>query len=167
MNVKGFIGNVGRTSILLLCLGLSGFAQSHHNDFGSEKDFSNVTPGQELGCLALNIYHEARGESATGQSAVAAVTMNRVRSTDYPDSVCEVVWQHKQFSWTAVAKRHHSVTDIKAWKHALVVAQLFLDGAQVAEIGNATHYHAKHVRPDWMEENKMVAIVGNHYFYIL
>ncbi|HIE75488.1 MAG TPA: cell wall hydrolase, partial [Gammaproteobacteria bacterium] len=54
----------------------------------------------EVGCLALNIYHEARGESHDGQVAVAAVTLNRMQSASYPDTVCGVVWQPHQFSWT-------------------------------------------------------------------
>src|SRR5687768_8008921 len=47
----------------------------------------------ELECLAKTIYFEARGESEQGQRAVAAVVLNRVRSPDFPDSVCEVVHQ--------------------------------------------------------------------------
>ena len=39
--------------------------------------------GQELGCLAMNIYHEARGETEKGKLAVAAVTMNRVNKKYY------------------------------------------------------------------------------------
>ena len=50
-------------------------------------------------CLATNIYFEARSEDRVGQYAVAEVTLNRVASPDYPDDVCEVVWQDKQFSW--------------------------------------------------------------------
>ena len=83
--------------LFAICLGI-GTAQAHHDHFAEQArdfDFNNVTQGQELGCLALNIYHEGRGESAKGQSAIAAVTMNRVASKHYPDSICEVVWQRK------------------------------------------------------------------------
>ena len=41
---------------------------------------SDDASGQELGCLAMNIYHEARGEPEMGKLAVAAVTMNRVNN---------------------------------------------------------------------------------------
>ena len=33
---------------------------------------------EEVACLAINIYHEARGESSEGKIAVAFVTLNRV-----------------------------------------------------------------------------------------
>lgn len=42
-------------------------------------------------CLALNVYHEARSENYDGQMAVAQVTLNRVASEKYPDSICDVV----------------------------------------------------------------------------
>ena len=130
-------------------------------------DFSVVSNGQELGCLAMNIYHEGRGESAKGRAAIASVTMNRVRSSRYPNTVCEVVWQRKQFSWTAVAPRHHVIKDPKAWSQALVVAQLFLSGAQISLVGDATHYHTIHVQPEWRDSSKLVALVGDHIFYAL
>ncbi len=66
---------------------------------------ADVDYGQEIGCLALTIYHEARGESELGKLAVGHVVMNRTRSALFPASVCAVVWQggqqlHRcQFSW--------------------------------------------------------------------
>ena len=47
-----------------------------------------------LACLALNIYHEARGESIEGQIAVSQVVMERVKSPKYPNTICEVVTLH-------------------------------------------------------------------------
>ena len=55
---------------------------------------------KERDCLAANIYYEARGESVKAQKAVAHVTLNRVKSKQYPKTVCAVVLQNKQFSWT-------------------------------------------------------------------
>ena len=55
---------------------------------------------EKIDCMTANIYHEARGESIKGQYAVAHVTMNRVHHEQFPDTVCEVVFQPKQFSWS-------------------------------------------------------------------
>ena len=41
----------------------------------------------EIECLALNIYHEARSERTAGMWAVADVTINRVKSIQYPNTV--------------------------------------------------------------------------------
>ena len=54
----------------------------------------------EVVCLAENIYHEARGEGIEGMLAVGHVTMNRVESSRFPDTVCGVVRQTKYIkSW--------------------------------------------------------------------
>ena len=58
---------------------------------------------KEAKCLADNVYFEAKGQPAIGQSAVAHVTLNRVGRDDYPDTICGVVWQK------ACAKRNADV----------------------------------------------------------
>lgn len=161
--LKGFLGSI----VFIVGVSLQSNSYAFFIDHARDFDFSQLTPGHQLGCLALNIYHEGRGESLKGQAGIAAVTMNRVRSRYYPNSVCEVVWQRKQFSWTHVAARHHSVTDLGGWKQALVIAKLFMDGAQVTQVGHATHYHADTVKPYWIAKNKLIGKVGNHYFYVL
>ena len=48
---------------------------------------------EEASCLALNIYHEARGQSIAGQIAVGQVTLNRLRDRRFPNTICEVITQ--------------------------------------------------------------------------
>ena len=48
---------------------------------------------EALACVALAMYFEARGEPVAGQLAVANVVMNRVESSRYPNTPCEVVTQ--------------------------------------------------------------------------
>jgi spore germination cell wall hydrolase CwlJ-like protein len=55
---------------------------------------------ESIKCLTDTIYHEARGESLAGQKAVAMTVINRVKHPEFPDSICSVVYQPKQFSWT-------------------------------------------------------------------
>ncbi len=58
-------------------------------------------------CLADNLYHEARGESLAGIKAVASVVLNRVASKRWPNSICKVVYQRKQFSWANKPDARH------------------------------------------------------------
>ena len=51
-------------------------------------------------CLAALIFFEARGESLEGQIAVGEVAINRVESPRWPNDICAVVMQKKQFSYT-------------------------------------------------------------------
>jgi hypothetical protein len=78
-----------------------------------EQQASSDLSESDLFCMVQNVYHEARGEDALGQAAVAHVTLNRVRSPAYPDTVCGVVWQQGQFSWTEDGKSDR-MTDLGA-----------------------------------------------------
>gem|GEM_PF-2173639 len=54
----------------------------------------------ELKCLTDNLYHEARGEPKQGRYGVIFATLERVLSKKFPHSICGVVHQPWQFSWT-------------------------------------------------------------------
>lgn len=117
-----------------------------------------------LMCLALNVYFEARNQPVAGQLAVAQVTMNRVHSPKYPDDVCEVVYDHKQFSWYWDGKSDMP-RDPKAWELAQIVASAALDGSGHAELDGVLHYHAVYSAPYWKDYMTKVVQIGDHVFY--
>ena len=111
-------------------------------------------------CLALNIYHEARGEPIEGMQAVALVTLNRSLVTN--KSICEVVHSPNQFSWTIYKPK---ATDPKAYKLAEKVAIDVLTG-KVSDITHgSTFYHNKQVSPYWKRKFVFRKKIGSHYFY--
>ncbi|EWY40044.1 hydrolase [Skermanella stibiiresistens SB22] len=121
-------------------------------------------------CLARNIYFEARGESSQGQYAVAAVTMNRVRERRWPDGICGVVYQSKQFSWTITrpASRPTQIQDRVAWARAAEVAVLSLVGLAPDHSRGATHYVApKRLRrmPVWTAAMDVSHRIDGHVFF--
>ena len=116
-------------------------------------------------CLAMNVYWEARSQSIAGQVAVAQVTMQRVASPDYPDDVCSVVHQHKQFSWYWDGKSDIP-KESKAWDKAQMVAEGVISGSGHSDLSGVTHYHALYVKPYWAEHMTMVAQIEDHIFYI-
>lgn len=113
-------------------------------------------------CLALNVYHEARGEPLAGQYAVAEVTLNRKASLGYPKTVCEVVYQKSAFSWTAQAVGRPAGGE---WRRALKVADDVYYQRRAAMLPGVLHYHATYVQPAWSRERKRVARIGRHIFY--
>ena len=125
---------------------------------------------ESLRCLALNIYHEARSESEAGQMAVAAVTLNRMRSESFPDSVCGVVKQggerrHRcQFSWWCDGKKD-TPTNREAWDTALRISRLSLQGKATDPTKGALYYHANYVQPRWSRKFERTAQIGAHLFY--
>lgn len=129
---------------------------------------------QELTCLALNIYHEARGEPLPGMFAVGQVVMNRVESDRFPDTVCGVVWQKKwsskrkryvaQFSWT-LDSNPTTPYEMEAWKLSWRVAEVVYSVPINMVTDSASHYHADYVKPDWAGKLTRVAQIGRHVFY--
>ncbi len=126
---------------------------------------------QSLDCLALNIYHEARGESLDGQVAVAQVVMNRVGDAEFPGQVCEVVreggeWPRDrcQFSWWCDG-RVDRPDDLAAWTGSRDLARRILAGSVDDPTGGALWYHADHVSPAWDMDIVRQAKIGRHVFY--
>ncbi len=132
---------------------------------------ARVFSAKEQKCLASGIYFEARGEPVKGQAAVAQVILNRVRNPTYPNSICGVVYQNKQwrnrcqFSFACDNIRDR-VRSKDNWKTASDVAMAVTAGKiWLSEVGSSTHYHAAYVRPRWARTMKRVGRIGLHIFY--
>lgn len=136
---------------------------------------ANSTPAQaentELKCMALNLYHEARGEDAVGIIAVGQVVLNRVNSKQFPNTVCDVVRQggerlnRCQFSWWCDG-RSDRARDKEAWKQMVVYAILLLSDNRLGDptVG-AIFYHTVSVEPYWAASRTKVVMLGSHVFY--
>ena len=121
-----------------------------------------ITSG--LLCLSLALYHEARGENHQGQLMVAAVIVNRVVSDRFPDDMCEVVMQPRQFSFVRKGKIP-TPKDAKAWKAAHSLAERILTDTRILPPTIADHYHTTRVNPVWRKDLNKLKRVGNHIFY--
>lgn len=114
-----------------------------------------------LFCLAWNVYFEARGEPQAGQHAVAEVTLRRADLSGR--TVCEEVFEDRQFSWTQQYSRP-TVTNNKAWAKALEVANTTLLFPTNYSRG-ATHFHNKTVKPKWSRQLCHATTINQHVFY--
>ena len=115
----------------------------------------------ETVCLAKNIYHEARGESLRGKLAVAKVTLNRVASGKFRSTICGVVYQRGQFSWTN--SKYKPIVDKQAWTDSLHLAKLVMLNPELSTTP-AMYYHSTKVKPNWRRLERTDKI-GNHVFY--
>ena len=131
---------------------------------------SVVQSARDLDCLAEAVYYEARGESATGQAAVAQVVLNRVRHPAFPKTVCGVVFQGArtgdscQFSFACDGSMGRP-REPGAWRQARAVAARALSGAVMPSVGNATHFHVAGLHTEWGPQLMRVAQIGLHVFY--
>lgn len=124
----------------------------------------------EWECLTQALYFEARGESISGQFAVAEVILNRVDSSRFPNTVCAVVNQgtdklHQcQFSYTCDGKPE-VVNEPAAYDNVGKIARALLDGAPRNLTFGATYYHNQSVRPRWSRVFTRTASIDGHLFY--
>lgn len=128
-------------------------------------------------CMGVNLFMEAKGEGKRGMQAVAAVTYNRVKSKKYPDNVCSVVFQRKQFSWTfqqdyatIISLMKGEVSnlnsiDLKSYRLAMQVAKENPKKILDTLPRNVLHYHSTKVKPYWSKKKIQVAKIGQHVFY--
>jgi len=114
-------------------------------------------------CLAKNIYYEAGIEPIQGKFAVAQVTINRLKTGRWGNTICKVVHAPKQFSWTL--RKHHEKPRGDAWEHSRAVAAAVLNGTRVRPLRESTLYHANYVQPKWAKSVVKIQQVGQHIFY--
>jgi hypothetical protein len=121
----------------------------------------------EANCIAVAVYHEARGESLEGQMAVAKVIMNRAASGRYPTSWCGVVRQPWQFSFVNPRSGRFPSVDqgSDAWRKALGVTRLAVAKAVQSVPTDCLWYHADYVAPSWGRNLTRVDKIGAHIFY--
>ena len=161
-----------------------------------EEPKSNVQSGKitqytkhqqrEYRCMLWNLMHEARGEGTEGMLAVANVVANRVLSDKYPSTVCGVVLQKNQFSWTrdktklqqmlsggyGAFKRsvqRQGTEDYLAYQRASSIASMSVLelSRMVPKGGNEgiMHYAHRQVDNEWTRRMKVKYTVKNHVFY--
>jgi spore germination cell wall hydrolase CwlJ-like protein len=127
-----------------------------------------IPGGSEWDCLRKALYFEARGETLSGQFAVAEVILNRVDSAAYPDTVCAVVGQTGsgscQFSYVCDG-RSDEMRDGGAIEVAGRIASVMLAGGARGLTDGATYFHSKAVYPSWADEFTRTASIGAHMFY--
>ena len=126
---------------------------------------------EELNCLALNIYFEARNEPSEGQAAVAHVVLNRVSDPRFPDTVCRVVRQggervryRCQFSWWCDGLSDRP-RNRKVWEAAKAMAGDVYWGRSEDPTNGAMWYHADYVMPYWGWVFERGPKIGRHIFY--
>jgi len=128
---------------------------------------------RDLTCLARNVYYEARGEPEKGKRAVAKVTLNRVKSSRFPNNICDAVYEQRwdkrrrryvgAFAWT----EFDSVPSPKSkqWRKAWEAAETVYQNPESVQLKGALFYHATRIKPRWAKQKKRIKKIGRHIFY--
>ena len=124
----------------------------------SSSSSSSSNNSSNVNLLARVVYGEARGEPYTGQVAVAAVVLNRVKSSKFPNSISGVVYQSGAFD--AVADGQINMTPDTTAKKA---AQDALNGWDPS-YGAIYYFNPSTATNKWIWSRPMTVTIGKHRF---
>ena len=132
-------------------------AMGIYNSSGNSSS-SGATNSNDLNLLARLVYGEARGEPYTGQVAVAAVVLNRVKSSSFPNTVAGVIYQSGAFD--VVSDGQINLTPDSTAKKA---AQDALNGWDPS-YGAIYYFNPKTATNKWIWSRPATVTIGNHRF---
>lgn len=124
----------------------------------SSTSTSTSVNSSDLNLLARVVYAEARGEVYTGQVAIAAVVLNRVKSSSFPNSIAGVIYQSGAF--TAVSDGQINLTPNETAKKA---AQDALNGWDPT-YGCIYYFNPNTATNAWIWSRPHVITIGKHRF---
>ena len=114
----------------------------------------------DLYLLAKCVYAEARGESYVGQVAVAAVILNRVKSSSFPNTISGVIYQ--PWAFTAV---HDGQINLEPNQTAINAAKDAMNGWDPT-YGCLFYYNPAIATSKWIYSRQVVVTIGKHVFAI-
>lgn len=147
-------GIVGKNTLAAL-----GMSASSGNNGGSTSNNSGYSDN-DVYLLAKLIYAEARGETYTGQVAVGAVVLNRVKSSSFPNSISGVVYQ--RYAFTAVDDGQINLSPDATAKKAALAAMNGWDPSY----GALYYYNPATATSKWIFSRQTTVIIGRHVFAI-
>ena len=124
----------------------------------SSNSTGSTTNSSDLNLLSRLIYGEARGESYTGQVAVGAVVLNRVKSSSFPNTIAGVIYQSGAFD--VVSDGQINLTPNSTAKKA---AQDALNGWDPT-YGAIYYFNPSTATNKWIWSRPMTVTIGKHRF---
>ena len=143
-------------------LGMNSSYQALLGQGGSQTQTQNQGgyTSSEVYLLAKTIYAEGRGEPYTGQVAIGAVVLNRVRNSAFPNTISGVVYQKHAF--TAVSDGQINLTPNET---AMKAARDAINGWDPT--GGALYYYNPAVATSaWIFDRQTITVIGKHVFAI-
>lgn len=126
--------------------------------FNSSSSSGSSTSSSNLNLLARLVYGEARGEPYTGQVAVAAVVLNRVKSSSFPNTISGVIYQSGAFDVVKDGQINLSPNST-----AIKAAQDALNGWDPS-YGAIYYFNPSTATNKWIWSRPMTITIGNHRF---
>ena len=127
---------------------------------GGSSSSSGSYSNNDLYLLAKLVHSEARGEVYTGQVAVAAVVLNRVRDSRFPNTIAGVIYQ--PWAFTAINDGQFALEPNQT---AYQAARDAMNGWDPT-YGAVYYYNPKTATSSWIRSTKTVTTIGRHVFSV-
>jgi spore germination cell wall hydrolase CwlJ-like protein len=150
----------GITITLVFTLSYAHTATLEAKSYGSNLTEQQTLSEKQLECLATVTYHESKGESKQGMIAVINVTLNRVKDTRFPKTVCGVVYAKGQYSWV---KHKPKIKEPEQYALAKQLAQEVVDGKHKDYSKGALYFNSINKKPT--PTAKCTTKIGGHTFW--
>ena len=120
---------------------------------------------RQIICLALNLYHEARGTSDASVMAVGFATRNRVVASN-DKNYCSVIWQKGQYVWTKRPIRGQLPKDVVTWSKLVEIATHIVTSGDLEDTtSGADSFYSTHIRkPRWAFHSPTYMRIGSLVF---
>lgn len=149
-------GIVGKKTLAALGISDTSSSSGSSSSQGGVGKYSSA----DVTLLARVVYGEARGESYTGQVAVAAVVLNRIKSSSFPNTISAVIYQ--PYAFTAVMDGQINYTPNQTAYNA---AKDAINGWDPTG-GALYYYNPKTATSAWIYSRKVTTTIGNHVFAV-
>lgn len=138
-----------------------------------QKEIIAVQPvysAADMECLQKNIFFEARNQEPIGMAMVGIVTLQRTKMPQYPSTICGVVYQRWQFSWTAEKKpkiNMKNAMEANAWRQSGEIARNLVKNANKLDAlyKDVAYYHKTTIYPRWANAMQREFVLQDHVFY--
>lgn len=151
LTVDGIVGEATAKALGMSLTGSSG---------GSSSSSSSGNSGNnDLYLLARLVHGESRGEPYKGKVAVAAVVLNRVKSSSFPNSVSGVIYQKGAFSAVSDGQ-----INLAPDNESVNAARDAMNGWDPTG-GCLYYYNPSKTTNKWMLSHEVVLTIGEHAFF--
>lgn len=156
LTADGIVGAKTLAALGMPASALNGSSSSSSSGSSGSGSYSN----SDINLLARLVYGEARGESYTGQIAVAAVVLNRVKNSAFPNTISGVIYQ--PYAFTAVSDGQINLTPDSKAVSAVKEAMNGYDPTY----GALYYYNPATATSAWIFSRKTTVQIGRHVFAV-
>ena len=156
IKLKNLVRSTALCCVISLSASISATLQAETNH---EQSQTQTLSKEQLECLSLNAYHEARSDGEKGMLGTIFVVLNRAKDSRFPSTPCKVIAQPNQFEWYGKGK---TIKEPEMYDKAKQLVHEVLEGKHKDWSRGALYFNSLHKQP---KGTVCTVRIGGHSFY--